>query len=140
MSDKNYKNWLKSENYIIASALEDTLKFWHLGYYDQLGYLEEFEDIPPIENSNIKISSDIDNQCAAVCIESDIFVYSIIPHYEYDNDDEDSLGCDEVEALIKKELDGICEAAKKIILSSLVEHQKNNPPQFLEMCLPIIAF
>lgn len=114
MSDKNYKNWLKPENYIIASALEDTLEFWHLGHYDQLGYTEEFEDIPPIENSEIKISPDIDNQCVAVCIESDVFVYSIILKYEYDNDDEDSLGCDEVEALIKKELDDICEAAKKI--------------------------
>lgn len=138
-TEKFHKNWLKPENYIIASLLEDTLEFWHLGHNDQLGYAEEFEDIPPIENSEIKISPDIDNRCLAVCIEEDVFVYSIIPQYECDNDDEDSLDSDELETLIKKELNDICEAATQIVSKTLYEHQQKNPPQFLQLCLPIIA-
>lgn len=137
--DKTYKNWLKPENFLIASSLQDSLNFLHLGDFQELGFGDEFDEVLPVENSDVKISPDVDNRCVSVCIESDLFVYNIdFDKYDYDNDDEDSLTRDEADVLVKAELDDICDATINIATKIINEHQKNNPAKFVQMCLAVI--
>jgi hypothetical protein len=140
MMEKIYKNWLKPENFLIASSLQDSLSFLYLGDFQELGFGDEFDDETLlVENSDVKISPDVDNRCISVCIESDLFVYNIdFDKYYYDNDDEDSITSDEADVLVEEELDDICDAVINIITRIINEHHKNNPAKFVQMCLAVI--
>jgi hypothetical protein len=123
MMEKIYKNWLKPENFLIASSLQDSLSFLYLGDFQELGFGDEF----------------VDNRCISVCIESDLFVYNIdFDKYNYDNDGENSITSDEADALAEKELDNICDAVINIITRIINEHHKNNPAKFVQICLAVI--